>query len=62
LDKKYYNVEQAAEYLGLSRHTLNLWRRNKTGPSYSKLGSRIVYNVADLDSWVSGELVEAEKD
>jgi excisionase family DNA binding protein len=44
-------VEQAAEYLGLSKSTLNKLRCFGGGPRYYKLGRPVVYDVADLDAW-----------
>ena len=43
----------AAEYLGASRQTLAHWRVRGDGPPYAKLGGRIVYDLSDLESWVS---------
>jgi excisionase family DNA binding protein len=48
---------EAATYLNLSLRTLEDWRRTGTGPAFAKLGSRVVYRVADLDAWVAARLV-----
>jgi len=42
----------AAEYLGLSKSTLEKYRLRGDGPRYSKLGKSCVYGIADLDAWV----------
>jgi hypothetical protein len=60
MHKRYFNVEEAAEYLGLTKHTLNLWRKNKTGPKYYKPSRHILYDVCDLQDWVESGLVETE--
>lgn len=46
------NTSQAAEYLGLKKGTLEVWRCHGRGPRYSKLGSRVVYSKEDLDLFV----------
>jgi predicted DNA-binding transcriptional regulator AlpA len=47
---------QAAEYLGLSRKTLDNWRTTGRGPRFLKLGSRVLYPVAELDAFKTAHL------
>ncbi len=49
---RYLDTRQAAGYLGIGASTLNRMRVSGEGPRYSKLGRRVVYDPADLDSWV----------
>jgi len=44
---------QAAEYLGFAVSTLAKKRLRGDGPIYSKVGRIILYEKADLDSWVA---------
>ncbi|WP_319472121.1 helix-turn-helix domain-containing protein [uncultured Pseudodesulfovibrio sp.] len=46
------NTSQAAEYLGLKKGTLEVWRCHGRGPRYAKLGARVVYSKSDLDLFV----------
>ena len=46
-------VEAAATYVGLSASTLNKLRVFGGGPAFLKLGRRVVYDVRDLDQWLS---------
>lgn len=46
-------VEAAAAYVGLSASTLNKLRVFGGGPAFLKLGRRVVYDVRDLDQWLS---------
>ena len=62
----YLDTRQAAAYLGLSPSTLNRMRVSGDGPRYSKVGRRVIYDVADLDHWMderkrrfTGEAVDA---
>ena len=43
--------QEAARYLGLSRRTMEKHRCYGTGPTYRKLGGRVVYALDDLNSW-----------
>jgi predicted DNA-binding transcriptional regulator AlpA len=50
-------TEAAAEYLGLGKSTLNLWRSIGTGPKFIRLGdkpqSKVAYRKEDLDAWIA---------
>lgn len=46
-------VEEAATYTGISASTLNKLRCFGSGPAYLKLGRRVVYDLADLDFWLT---------
>lgn len=43
---------RAAEQLGVSVHTLRMWRHRGRGPVYSKLGRRVLYLRPDLDAYL----------
>ena len=44
----------AAKYLGLSTSTLAKLRMSGIGPTFAKLGRRVVvYRLADLDDWLA---------
>ena len=45
--------DEAAQYVGLSRFTLEKYRSHGGGPTYIKLGKRVVYLVSDLDQWLA---------
>ncbi len=52
--KKWLRPPEAGEYLGgLSTSTLAKWRLSGAGPAYSKAGRLIVYDVVDLDGYLS---------
>lgn len=51
----------AAAYLGITEHTLDVWRCTKRYPiPYIKVGSRIFYLKADLDRWLESRLAGVE--
>ena len=42
----------AARYIGIDPDTLLSWAGQKKGPKYRRIGSRVVYDVRDLDGFV----------
>lgn len=52
LPPRLLRTEEAARWLGLSGRTLEKHRCTGTGPSYRKLGGRVVYVASDLQAWV----------
>jgi predicted DNA-binding transcriptional regulator AlpA len=48
---RFVRTQQAATYLGLSHRTLEKHRTYGTGPSYRKLGGRVLYAIDDLQAW-----------
>ena len=44
----------AAQKLGVSVHTLRMWRHKGKGPTYVKAGRRVLYLDPDLDAYLSG--------
>lgn len=51
------NTQEAADYLGVKKNTLEVWRCKHRGPSYSRLGSRILYDECDLDEFFAARRV-----
>ncbi|MET9952756.1 helix-turn-helix domain-containing protein [Streptomyces sp. NPDC006339] len=50
----FLNVKDAAEYLGISPHTLYVWRHRRQGPPSFRMGSRgrVMYRRTALDAWI----------
>lgn len=60
-NKNWLSTKEAAKYLNLSESTLRQsrmsgigdWNKNRIkGPSYFKLGRRVLYLLEDLDKWI----------
>lgn len=55
-------TDAAAAYIGVTRKTLANWRVLGEGPRYVRLGktgSRLIYRVVDLESFLSEHVVDA---
>lgn len=51
------NTQEAADYLGIRPNTLEVWRCKHRGPKYSKIGSRVLYAMEDLESFFNAKAV-----
>ena len=47
------NTRGAAVYVGLSASTLNKLRITGDGPTFIKLGRKVVYRLEDLDNYLT---------
>ena len=62
-NKQKLNTEEAAAYLGIRPNTLEVWRCKHKGPRYSKIGTRVLYDVDDLESFFTaraGDTLESQ--
>jgi predicted DNA-binding transcriptional regulator AlpA len=50
---KMMTTFQLAEYLGLKSSTLHNWRCTGHGPTFTKLGRRVVYDLDDVTEWLA---------
>ncbi|MCA3575999.1 MAG: helix-turn-helix domain-containing protein [Bradyrhizobium sp.] len=62
LPPRFLRTKDAAHVLGLSARTLEKHRTYGTGPSYRKLGGRVVYAVDDLQAWTERGAVTSTSD
>lgn len=52
-ERKFFNNDQTADMLGISRRTLPVWRVQGRGPSFIKLDNKLVrYSEADVIAWI----------
>lgn len=54
----YMTTEELAESLGVHPTTLVKWRGARKGPPFTRLGHRILYNVARFTQWLEQQEVE----
>ena len=48
------STDAAANYTGLARSTLEKLRVFGGGPNYLKIGRRVLYDVQDVERWLTG--------
>ena len=54
------SVEQAAEFIGVTSHTLDVWRCTKRHSiPYLKVGRLVKYRRTDLEAWLTSRTIGA---
>jgi len=53
LPPRFLRTKEAARFLGISLRTLEKHRTYGTGPTYRKIGGRVLYAVEDLQAWTA---------
>lgn len=54
------DTAEAAKYLGVAPHSLEIWRSNRRYQiPYVKVGARVRYRISDLDAWLASRVVTA---
>jgi hypothetical protein len=48
-------TDEAAAYIGEAPSTLNKRRLSSDGPPFLKISRRVVYDTADLDTWLASK-------
>ncbi|HMM96717.1 helix-turn-helix domain-containing protein [Phycicoccus sp.] len=49
---KLLTTEEVATLARVSVHTVRYWRKNGTGPKGFRLGKRVVFAEADVQTWL----------
>ena len=49
---KWLTVNEAAEYMGITKTCLYQWRARNRGPRYFKLQNQLRYRIEDLDEFL----------
>lgn len=53
---RYIRVREAAEYVGLSKSTLDKMRCFGGGPRFYKPNKAVLYRTDDLDAWMQAKV------
>lgn len=51
--RRYISPRELSEMTGLARVTLAQWRQHGRGPAWIRLGSRVLYDIHDIESWMA---------
>jgi len=56
-------TEQTADYLGVPRQTLAVWRCRKPpfGPAHMRVGRYIRYRASDINAWLDNQRIDPAK-
>ena len=58
----YISTETLATRLELTVACLEKWRREGTGPKWSRLGGAVRYNVCDVERWLTEQANASERE
>jgi len=59
---RYLSNDEAADFLKLSPRTLEKQRVVGGGPKFRKFGRRVVYALADLETWADARACDTTSD
>lgn len=54
---RYLRTPEAAQYIGISRGSLERWRLTRDGPPFVRIGKSVRYRRLDLDKFMDERLV-----
>jgi hypothetical protein len=54
-------TEEVARSLEVTEHTLAMWRAERKGPDFVKLGRSIFYRCTDVTNWINANLVSVQE-
>ncbi len=54
-DEELLTLEDVAQILKASEHTVRWWRQRGTGPEFFKIGKRLFTTVGDLRRWIRSQ-------
>lgn len=57
----YLTEEKTSKRINVSKSALRKWRREGTGPRYVKLGRLVRYSVAELENWLTANVVGGDE-
>ncbi|MGE0724471.1 MAG: helix-turn-helix transcriptional regulator [Alphaproteobacteria bacterium] len=62
ISTRYVRTPEAARLLGISPRTLEKYRCHGSGPTFRKLGGRVVYATDDLEAWADQSACRSTSD
>ncbi|MEM9500601.1 MAG: helix-turn-helix domain-containing protein [Pseudomonadota bacterium] len=50
--REYLNIDEAADFIGVSKQTMDRWRMEAIGPTVHRVGRRVLYSLTDLRAFM----------
>jgi hypothetical protein len=57
-DEDWVTARELGQWLHIAEHTLAQWRYRRQGPTYTKVGGRVLYRRADVKQWLANRTVK----
>ena len=61
LDEEFMTPKELEQFTGLKMGTLANWRTKNKGPSYLKLGRRVLYTKKEINKWLKKQIVHTDE-
>jgi predicted DNA-binding transcriptional regulator AlpA len=55
-------TDKAAEYIGVTKKTMEWWRFTGAGPDFVKMSRLVRYRKKDIDAWVEARIRKSTSD
>jgi hypothetical protein len=52
MERKFFSPKEIEAIYGIPENTLARWRHLRQGPSFFKLGGKVMYKREQLDTWI----------
>ncbi|KRB73049.1 hypothetical protein ASE01_19940 [Nocardioides sp. Root190] len=52
-------MNEVSERTGVPLETLRYWRKQGRGPKAARIGRRVVYRAADVETWIDQQFAES---
>jgi len=59
MEKRFININELSDYVGLSKNTIYSWVWQKKIP-YTKFGRLVKFDLRTIDNWVKKNSIEAQ--
>ncbi len=56
--REFLNIDEASNFIGVSRQTLDKWRMDGNGPAIHRVGRRVLYSIPDLMAFMEKHRIE----
>jgi predicted DNA-binding transcriptional regulator AlpA len=58
---KLLTMQEVAERYPIQEATLRFWRHKGDGPPSARIGRRVMYREADIESWINAQFAGADQ-
>ena len=62
MNDRMLTSEELSKFLGLSPHTIEMWRRKKVGPPWRKLQRSVRYRESEVLEWMEKQRQDGDSE
>ena len=57
MEKRFLNIKEMSDYIGLTQGTLYVWTSQRRLP-YLKVGNRVRFDLQEIEKWLKGKRIK----